>query len=79
VETITPLDHDFRVTSLHNSACKDVHSWKIIVDRLEIIELGGIDDLLIYLGKIDGSLRRYLSDRLVTVEPTPAWTNFQAV
>jgi hypothetical protein len=79
MEAVTPLDHDFRITSLHDSSCKDVHSREIIVDHLEVLELGGIDDLLIYLREVLGSLRCYLSDGLVTIEPTPAWTNLQAV
>jgi len=79
MEAVTPLDHHFRIASLHDSACKDIHRREIMVYHLKVLELGGIDDLLIYLREVHSSLRRYLSDGLITIEPTPAWTNFQAI
>lgn len=80
METVASFDHLFCIPALHYFPFQNLHGWEIIVNNIKIVEFVAFtDDLLINFGQVLSSLSCESSDCLVCIEPSPAWTNFQAV
>lgn len=80
METITSFNHLLWIASFHHLSFEDFHSWEIVVNQIEVLEgVALVDDLLVDFRKILSSLGGKSSHGLVGVEPSPAWTDLQAI
>jgi hypothetical protein len=80
MESVASFDHLLWITAFHDFSFEDFHGWEIVVNQIKVLEFVAlVYDLLVDFRKILGPLGSESSDGFVSVEPSPARADLEAV
>lgn len=79
METVTSLYHALGIASLSYFSSQNFLSRKIVISSIKIFEGSLVENFLVDLTQILSSFSSKFSHGFVTIQPTPARTNFKAV